>query len=160
MRSLLDIKKEALMCAKRHNVSNEIKCMLENLKKEIDGDRNIYLYYKVECEKGLEYETITFSLSVSAFILSFVNLLDIFSRTAPDYSFVANACAGEIRGTLETIKNISWLGGGLSLVVFFLTIYTTVGSIKKMKKHENYKFISVILQEIDDHWNDYFKKEA
>ena len=70
------IYKEAIMCARKNNTTNEIRCIKNKLKNYIGEDRDKLIALKLECQEcGLEIPG--FIMAFEALLLAFVALLHV-----------------------------------------------------------------------------------
>lgn len=79
---LKQICKEADQCAKEHHASNPIKCLKKKLEREIGGDRDLLLAYKISCSANSRIDLVALVLAEIA--LSFTLLQIILGAETPE----------------------------------------------------------------------------
>lgn len=148
MKSLIEIKKEADKCADLKNATNKIRCLKNKLINEINGDKDILLYYKTECKKNTGFDSISFSISVSAFIISLVNFIKMMSE-----SYISDS-QNNIVNKQELWETV--LVNATIVFIFIMIIYVSYSAIRYVLHQEKYKVIDVVLQEISNDWEELF----
>lgn len=146
MKSLQEISKDAEKCANLKNSTNRVKCLKKMLITEIDGDKDILLCYRAECKKNMGFDSISFALSVSAFIISLINFANIIDKSTTSDSL------NEVK-LWEVIFSIF-----LIACIIIIIVYVAYSSIKYLFKQDRYKVLDVVLQDISDNWDEINEK--
>lgn len=131
MRSFKEIKEAAERSTEESNKIKGVVNLKKEFIKEINGDRDLLLYYKSDYRKHTGYSEINLALTIVAIALTVLNL---FLSKTEEFN--------------EGIPSIILLISMLSYLVFIA--YTT---IKYMRKNSELRDMGIILEEIDKTWD-------
>ena len=123
MKSLNELRELALRCAEEDSEINKIANLKKELIKEIDGKRDVFLYYLSEFKRKTVYEEIVMGLTI---VSLFVTVLSM--------------------NYFNGVNSI-----GIVLVIYLLLLSIAVlGFIFNVNK---YRIFGIILDEIDKTWD-------
>lgn len=131
MRSFKEIKEAAERSTEESNKIKGVANLKKEFIKDINGDRDLLLYYKSDYRKHTGYGEINLALTIVAIALTVLNL---FLSKTEEFN--------------EGIPSIILLISMLSYLVFIA--YTT---IKYMRKNSELRDMGIILEEIDKTWD-------
>ena len=129
MKTAIELYREAKACAKKHNASNEAKCIKAFFKKEIGEDRDLLLAYKTKVVSISDNETIDLFLSTVTLLVTILSI--------------------GVTITLTIDKtNKSYINGVFVLLIIILLIVVYIVR-KVIKTAASYKIILTVLEDIE-----------
>ena len=149
---LKQICKEADQCAKKHHASNQIKCLKKKLEREIGGDRDLLLAYKINCSANSRIDLVALVLAEIALIFT---LLQIILGMETPKSVTLQIVSSEmdvLKVMILETESRRWatifeLALPLFLIVFIFA--TALYAIYSMKEVEKNNKVLLILEQIE-----------